>query len=218
MCLTLFAFVGCSIKNIADVNAYPREINPSSSTPVESPDSLKAMLRFSSKKNTIKGRAALTIKSPDLIRIEIYNGLGQIMTVVAGDSKHCSIYSKGKIKSCEWNDPTLPVLISPIDLVPILLGKGKRAFTNSKQRQNFSDNFGRLTQVIASQNNKTVHITIGDYRTVQGFRVPFSFVVQSAAATNLSSNEELTINYYRLSLDPTTAPSTFNLTAAEPTK
>jgi len=58
------------------------------------------MLRFSSKQTGLKGRAALTIKSPDLIRVEIYGVMGKILTVVAGDSNECKVYKKGIIRKC----------------------------------------------------------------------------------------------------------------------
>jgi hypothetical protein len=137
---------------------------------------------------------------------------------VAGDSNNCYIYSKGTVRQCLWDGAAIPGLIPPADLVPILLGKGKLAFRNSKQLQSFSDNSGRLTQLIArretnrkGQSPETIRVTIGDYRIVSGLRVPFSFAIENMATTNHEPQEKLTLNYYHISLDPTILPSTFDL-------
>ncbi|VAV85800.1 hypothetical protein MNBD_DELTA01-1986, partial [hydrothermal vent metagenome] len=147
--LALLALTGCSTKNTRNVTPYPREIVPAKAE-IESPDSITAMLRFSSKRTGLKGRAALTIKSPDLMRVEIYGAMGQILTVVAGDSNRCEVYKKGVVKECSWNEPELSGLLTPRNLVPVLLGKGELAFQDSRQRQNSLDSYGRLTQIVAS--------------------------------------------------------------------
>lgn len=209
-----FTLAGCSIKNTKRINAYPQEITPAS-TDVKSPDSLTAMLRFSSTKTGFKGRAYLTIKSPDLLRVEIYGALGQILTVVAGDSDNCNVYAKGDVRKCEWDEPVLSGLITPADLVPILLGKGTMAFKDSVQRQSSSDNFGRLTQIIARReavsdvrSDETIRITIGDYRIVQGFRTPFRFLIQN-------KKEELRLEYYSLTPNPPIQHSIFTIGKTE---
>lgn len=226
--LVLLTLTGCSIKNTRNADPYPQELTPT--TPkIESPDSLTAMLRFSSKQTGLKGRAALTIKSPDLIRVEIYGVMGKILTVVAGDSNECKVYKKGIIRKCNWNEPELSGLLTPRNLVPILLGKGELAFRDSKERQSSSDGYGRLTRIVASLNTTTasreatkasrgatskdyqsaeqrepVKITIGDYRIIEGLRVPFSFVLDGRG-------DLLTINYYTLRPNPEIRPSTFSL-------
>jgi len=150
--LILLALTGCSIKNTRNTIPYPQEIVPAA-TDIKTPDSITAMLRFSSKRTGLKGRAALTIKSPDLIRVEIYGAMGQILTVIAGDSKGCKVYKKGVITECSWSEPEISGLITPGNLVPVLLGRGKLAFQDSKQRQSFLDNYGRLTQIVASRDS-----------------------------------------------------------------
>ncbi len=221
------------------------------------------MLRFSSERTGLKGRAALTIKSPDLIRVEIYGAMGQILTVVAGDTNRCEVYKKGVIKECNWNEPALSGLITPRNLVPVLLGRGELAFQDSRQRQSFLDSYGRLTLIIASKgtapekdsgpewgsdpekgsgpergsglewgsnpewgsgpewgsnpewgsgsddrDKEPVRITIGDYRIVDGLRVPFSFIVRNG-------KETLTLEYYSLTPNPEITRSLFNLGTAD---
>ncbi len=220
--LVLLTLTGCSIKNTRNADPYPQEVIPAASE-IESPDSLTAMLRFSSKQTGLKGRASLTIKSPDLIRVEIYGIMGQILTVVAGDSNDCKVYKKGVIKECTWNEPELSGLLTPRNLVPILLGKGELAFRDSAERQSSLDGYGRLTRIIANPETtallattknrpnpeqiKPVKITIGDYRIVDGLRVPFSFVLDG-------KGDLLTINYYTLQPNPELPPSAFSLGTA----
>ncbi len=184
------------------------------------------MLRFSSKQTGLKGRASLTIKSPDLLRVEIYGVMGQILTVVTGDSNDCKVYRKGLIKKCNWNEPELSGLLTPSNLVPILLGKGELAFKDSTERQSSLDGYGRLTRIIANpastanhettnprtttkdltkpEQRRPVTVTIGDYRIVEGLRVPFSFTLEGRG-------DLLTINYYTLRPNPQILPSTFSL-------
>ncbi len=219
--MVLLTLTGCSIKNTRNATPYPKEPVPATKE-IKSPDSLTAMLRFSSKQRGLKGRAALTIKSPDLIRVEIYGVMGQILTVIAGDSNDCKVYSKGIIKECNWDEPELSGLLTPQNLVPILLGKGELAFKDSAQRQSSLDGYGRLTRIIASPkatrvglgtNKKNyqrawqrepVKITIGDYRIVDGLRVPFSFNLDGKGG-------QLTINYYTLQTNPEIPSSAFSL-------
>jgi len=166
------------------------------------------MLRFTSKKTGIKGRAALTLKSPDLIRVEIYGAMGHIISVITGDSDNCSVYKEGGVKVCRWDNPELSGLLTPKNLVPILLGRGELAFRDSRHRQSFSDNYGRLTRIVTRTEGETVTVSIGDYRIVRGLRVPFSFTIRSG-------REELSLDYYSLTLNPPIEDSTFSLTGTQ---
>ncbi|VAV83982.1 hypothetical protein MNBD_DELTA01-442, partial [hydrothermal vent metagenome] len=57
------------------------------------------------------------------------------------------------------------------------------------------------------RDKEPIKITIGDYRIVEGLRVPFSFVVRN-------SQEVLTLEYYSLKPNPEITQSLFSLGAA----
>ncbi len=166
------------------------------------PTSLKALARVELARD-IKGRATVLVKSPDKIRIEVYGPMNRIVAVVAGDSEDCTLYYRGRLSGCRWDDPALAGPAGPRELVPILLGTGGAVFGDKKGWTTTTDRDGNPAEIVRL-GSPELRISMGDYRTVMGAKIPFIFVIENGT-------KKLNIRYYSVVLNPRLDGDTFSL-------
>ncbi|MBI5561026.1 MAG: hypothetical protein HY883_07120 [Deltaproteobacteria bacterium] len=165
--------------------------------------SLRAKALIESENIPIPGKATITIKNPDLARVEVYGPLNQIITIVTIAHDNCLLYSNGRVRSCGKKDRAV-YSAGLKELTTVLLG-GTLEAGEGKDLEIVKDGMGRLSRFTKFEDGTpVVTVTVKDYKDVRGVEIPFAVMLES-------KEEKLLIEYYSVELNPEINNETFTL-------
>ncbi|MEK6531864.1 MAG: hypothetical protein AABZ23_05150 [Deltaproteobacteria bacterium] len=173
------------------------------------PDSLKAEAVIDVfGKDRLKGRAIIILKAPDKFRIEVAGAFLQTAMAIASNGSVIETYSNGETRAYFPVQGINPYPFTPQELVSALLlaeipGKGND-YRITLDSMGFPVEMKKL-------NGQDVLFTIGysDFRTVNGFYLPFSVVISYGY-------ERVEIRYAAITTGHDEADSAFRLNIAGP--
>lgn len=102
--LLLFLLMSsCSFKGTASLDAAQRArlLN------APPPDSIRARARVTLEGSSLKGRAIVLVKAPDMIRIDVLGPMGGLAFALSFDGYNCHYLEDGEPKRCLWKGPWL---------------------------------------------------------------------------------------------------------------
>lgn len=201
---------GCSILRPAQVPVVPA---PAIKGP--SPYALRAtaVVEFNSDKS-VKGRAYITVTSPDAFKVEILTPFGTPAAVMMSDGVTLSMLKDGKVESYPWTDDRIPYDFTSSDLVSILLGHAPfdlsnvdgwepggmvTVVTDTDDRGVYNvttDIAGNVTEITKTVDGLiTLTAEMSELKKIDGFVLPHRISIRDSGKT-------LDINYKGVEINP----------------
>lgn len=161
------------------------------------------------KDRSMRARTLVIAKRPSYLRVEVLGPMGQSLFLLLGDGEAFTAYRDGIEEKSRAGDPASPYPFSPEEIVSLLLGGGgggggggdgygERAAATEGDREGE----GGLTRVRLGW--KGAAASIGDFRDVSGFKVPYRVIIENGAMTislkynSVQANPEIGEGAFRL--------------------
>ena len=139
-----------------------------------------------------KGKAAILVKGPDKVRIEIFDILGQVAAIIVSDADALSIFSNND-SNYYSREASTPLIFSALELAAFLMGIDER------QASLLSD-----TERIKTGSLEEERVVLfEDFRELKGARFPFSLTVDDG-------KERFLVRYSSIEVNPKLDDSLFN--------
>lgn len=151
---------------------------------------------------SMRGKAAVVAKSPDLFRVELFGPFNQVMAIFVGDGKNVYSSVKGRESLTPYGRQRAEFSIDARDLVSILLSRvgGPGSLSDYDVGR---DDLGRVVSIIKYNGGVAViRAALGDYREAGSAQYPFKINIESGA-------EMLEIEYLQVELGGTVERALF---------
>jgi outer membrane lipoprotein-sorting protein len=139
-----------------------------------------------------KGKAAILVKGPDKVRIEIFDILGQVAAIIVSDADALSIFSNND-SNFYSREASTPLIFSAPELAAFLMGIDERQANLSSDKE----------RVEAGVEVEARSVLFEDFRELKGARFPFSLTVDDG-------KERLLVRYSSIEINPELDDSLFN--------
>ena len=163
---------------------------PGLRAPIELPGSLRGravVLLRGIEEREFKGKAAILVKGPDKVRIEIFDIFGQVAAVIVSDGLALSIFSNNQSNFFERGGDT-PLIFKATELAGFLMGAdigaGEAAKRPSPSSSEEQEGISEAREILFE-----------DYRDLEGQLFPFSLSVDDGI-------EKLSVRYSSIELNP----------------
>ncbi len=161
-----------------------------------------AVVEFTNK-STEKGRALITISSPDLFRIEIKGPIGITTALITGSKDSITLLYRGESTTyTPGENKSLPLNIRAAELVSLLLGSRDFPPRDNKGFETQALPRGRvITRRI--NNHLLYRATMSDYKTISGVHLPYTISVEGedykllVKYTKVNVNPEINNSYFK---------------------
>ncbi|MFQ5479939.1 MAG: hypothetical protein ACE5DW_01525 [Thermodesulfobacteriota bacterium] len=173
--------------------------------PQESIKTLKAtaIVEFTNIK-TEKGRALITVNTPDSFRIEIKGPLGVTTALISGNGDSITFLYRGESTTYKAGDARLPLRIRAAELVSMLLGA--EDFPPRNDRSFTTENLPNGRSITRRFDNDLLYMAyMSDYRPVAGASLPYTISIEGRGY-------KLLIKYINVDLKTVTKNSYFKTT------
>ncbi len=158
----------------------------------------RGTIRLSTRKGEeTRGKAAIFVKGPDKVRIEVFGPFGQVMAVLVSDADALSIFSNHETTFFPRSIDT-PFSLTPQELAGIIMGtdfQSGGAEAGAAKYLIERDRAGNIKKIISfAKGPGERKVVMKDFREIEGVYFPFSISVEDA-------NERLHIRYSSVELN-----------------
>ena len=141
------------------------------------------------KDRSMRARALVIAKRPSYLRVEVLGPMGQSLFLLLGDGEAFTAFRDGIEEKSRAGDPASPYPFTPEEIVSLLLGGGGDggggygAGYGERAAATEGDVEEESGLIKVRLGWKGAAASIGDFRDVSGFKVPYRVIIENGATT-----------------------------------
>jgi len=143
----------------------------------------------------IRGRAHIVVERPGLFRIEVLGPFNQIAIILASDGRELSLFDIREGTLTRWPDSRGPYPLKGSEIADLLLGAlpGAAGGWRREEKEGGAEG-GDLTFERDDYDMGNVSITMGDFHTLTGIRLPYAISMSSPLGKISVQYRKVTLN------------------------